>query len=472
MSFFPQLGERMRERDSLLCVGLDPDRRHLPPTLAQVRDPLWTWNRAVIEATADLVAAYKPNYAFYEAEGLAGLEALKRTVDCAHAHGVPVILDAKRSDVAHSAEAYARAAFEVWGVDAITVNAYLGEDSVRAFSRWAERGVYLLCHTSNPGARDLQERSLDGRPLYQVVADLAMRWDSQGNLGLVVGATYPQVIRQLRSLVPEMPFLVPGVGPQGGDLAAAVAAGVDARGGGLVVNASRAVIAAEDPRAAALGLREAMAAARQAALRGRMPAGEPHDELIVALHDAGCVRFGDFLLHSGWHSPVYLDLRVLVSRPDVLWQVARAYASLLAGLAFDRMAAIPYAALPIGTAVGLLCNRPLIYPRQEAKGYGTRRLVEGTWNAGETVAVLDDVITTGASKLEAIHPLEESGLVVRDIVVLIDREQGGGAALAAAGYRLHALLRMRQILDALARRGRITQAERERVEGLLGSQSQ
>ena len=467
MSYFARLNERIEERQSLLCIGLDPDLQGLPAALAREAEPLWAWNRAVIEATADLVCAYKPNYAFYEAEGLPGLEALRRTIDCAHAHGVPVILDAKRGDIAHTAAAYARAAFEVWGADAVTVNAYLGRESVHPFGHYADRGVYLLCHTSNAGAADLQDRMLEGRPFYQAVAELARQWNEHGNLGLVVGATYPESMRQVRALAPELPFLVPGVGVQGGDLERAVAAGLDAQGRGLIVSTSRAVMTATDPRAAAQALRAALSAAREVALRGAAIA-HPHEDLIVALYDAGCVRFGDFLLHSGQHSPIYLDLRMLVSRPGVLWRAARAYASLLAGLSFDRLAAIPYAALPIGTAVALLTGRPLIYPRREAKAHGTRRLIEGAWRPGETVVVLDDVVTTGGSKLEAIRPLEESGLVVRDVIVLIDRQQGGRATLEAQGYRLHAVLGMREILETLVKRGRVGQAERERVEALLG----
>ncbi len=472
MGYFAQLDERMRSLGTLLCVGLDPDRRRLPAAYAHDDEPLWAWNRAVIEATADLAAVYKPNYAFYEAEGLAGLEVLRRTIDCAHAHGVPVLLDAKRGDIAHSSAAYARGIFEAWGADAVTVNAYLGYDSVQAFTAYADRGVYLLCHTSNPSAGDLQERSLEGQPLYHRMATLARRWNEHGNVGLVVGATYPEAIREVRALAPDLPFLVPGVGAQGGELGAAVAAALDNRGGGLVVNATRTITGAADPRAAALALRDALAAARDAALGAREAPGDPLDDLILALHDAGCVRFGDFVMHSGLRSPIYLDLRMLVSRPDVLWRAARAYAELLAGVEYERLAAIPYAALPIGSAVALLTGRPLIYPRRESKGYGTGRLIEGAWKAGEAVCVLDDLITTGATKVEAIRPLQDAGLAVRDVVVLIDREQGGREAMAEAGYRVHAVLGMRRIVASLARHGRISEAERQQVEAYLDGQAQ
>jgi len=179
----------------------------------------------------------------------------------------------------------------------------------------------------------------------------------------------------------------------------------------------------------------------------------------------GAVRFGEFTLHSGLKSPIYLDLRLLISDPKVLRQTASAYTGLIreAGLSFDRLAAIPYAALPIGVMVAQALERPLIYPRKEIKAYGTRRAIEGCFTPGETVLVLDDLITTGASKLEAIAPLIAAGLIVRDVVVLIDREQGGRAELAAQGYRLHSLVTMTEMLNLLVEQGRISAAQRAAV---------
>jgi uridine monophosphate synthetase len=192
--------------------------------------------------------------------------------------------------------------------------------------------------------------------------------------------------------------------------------------------------------------------------------------LIRDLARIGAVRFGTFTLKSGAQSPVYIDLRLLASYPDVLQRAAAAYAALLDQLEYDRIAAIPYAALPIGTAVAMQRGRPLIYPRKETKGYGRRRAIEGAYRAGERVVVLDDLITTGGSKVEAFEPLAAAGLLVRDVVVLIDRESGGAEALARQGYRLHAVFTLRQILDVLVAAGDVEAAQRATVlEWLAGA---
>jgi uridine monophosphate synthetase len=415
-NFFQKLEHAARQHDSLLCVGLDPAR--LPPG-----EDLLTFGQRIIDATADLVCAFKPNFAFYEAHGPAGLEALRQTIAYARGRDVPVILDAKHGDIGSTGEAYARAAFEVWGADALTVNPYLGGDSVQPFTRYADRGVFILCHTSNPGAQDLQaltvfnvERStLDVQhPLYQVVAELAQQWNVHSNVGLVVGATYPEELAAVRGIAPDMWLLVPGIGAQGGDLEAAVVAGLRADGGGLIVSVSRGVIYADDPRAAARELRDRINAVKlgvgdwklEVRRRTSLQPRTSNVQLIFALHNAGCIQLGEFVLHSGKQSPIYIDLRLLASHPWLLRRVTQAFVKILEELTFDCLAAIPYAALPIGTAVALELNAPMIYPRREMKGYGTGRVIEGTFQPGETVVVLDDLVTTGASKLEAIAPLE------------------------------------------------------------------
>lgn len=181
-----------------------------------------------------------------------------------------------------------------------------------------------------------------------------------------------------------------------------------------------------------------------------------NEPLIQSLFEIGAVKFGQFQLKSGIVSPFYLDLRVLVSYPRVLHQAAQAFAGVLAGLSFDRIAAIPYAALPIGTAIALEMERPLIYPRREKKEYGTGRVIEGEFKPAEVAVVIDDVITTGASKLEAIEPLLTAGLIVHDIVVLVDREQSGSADLAQRGYRVHAVLKVTEMMRTLKETSKIS----------------
>jgi orotidine-5'-phosphate decarboxylase len=237
MKFLEQLQNSWTRNDSLVCVGLDPELERFPASLAGQASPIFQFNRAIIDATADLVCAYKPQFAHYDQ--------LERTIEYIHQHhpGIPVILDSKRGDVGNTAQRYAIEAFERYGADAVTVNPYLGTDSLEPFLSYEDRGVIILCRTSNPGARDLQDLQVGERKLYEVVAQLAAKtWNSRGNCALVVGATYPQELAQVRALTGDMPFLVPGVGAQGGDVQAVVRHGQTTAGAGLMVSSSRAIL--------------------------------------------------------------------------------------------------------------------------------------------------------------------------------------------------------------------------------------
>ncbi len=267
--FIDRLDETARGNRSLLGINLDPWAPSMPI------DDIAAFNRAIIDATHDLVCVYKPNSAFYEAGGIDGLRALQDTVEAAHAKGIPVILDAKRGDIGNTSVAYAKAAFEVWGADALTVSPYMGGDSLEPFLAYEDRGVFVLTRTSNPGAADIEEltvQSPDGpRPLYEQVAIAATGWDARGNVGLVVGATAPDELARVRALAPGMPILVPGVGTQGGDIAASVRNGVDADGrraviavGRQVIYASKGAGYAEAARAEAEALRGAFNAELEA----------------------------------------------------------------------------------------------------------------------------------------------------------------------------------------------------------------
>jgi orotidine-5'-phosphate decarboxylase len=266
MSFNEKLAAAVARNDSRLCVGLDPD----PARIAGGVGGVSAFNRGIIEATADIVCCYKPNMGFYEALGQAGWDALRATL-AAVPRDVPVLLDAKRGDIASTAVGYARAVFEVLGADAVTVSPYLGGDSLEPFFRYRDRGVFVLCHTSNDGAGDMQDLpvvTLSGgtQPLYLAVASRALGWNVHGNAGLVVGATYPLELALVRERCPDLPILVPGVGAQAGALEESARAADNGTTYGFLINASRGVTyaakAGEDPfraaRAAALGLRDAI----------------------------------------------------------------------------------------------------------------------------------------------------------------------------------------------------------------------
>ena len=269
-TFRDKLIEVSRRNQSLLCVGLDPDPSLLRGT------PVVTFLQAIIEATQDIVCAYKPNLAFFEAMGTGGMLTLMEALRGVPVH-VPVIADAKRSDIASTSRFYARALFEEYDFDAATVNPYLGGDSVEPFLEYGDKGVFVLCRTSNPGAEDIQNLRLsDGRPLFEAVAELANRWNTQGNVGLVVGATWPAELERIRAICPELPILLPGVGAQGADLGSAMGAGLDAEGGGVIISSSRQVLYAssgddfaEAARKVALRLRDEMNRQRDALLAQR-----------------------------------------------------------------------------------------------------------------------------------------------------------------------------------------------------------
>ena len=238
------------QRDNFVCVGLDSDYDQLPDAIKAVRpveDALFHFNREIIDATHDLVCAYKPNAAFYEAQGEAGLRALMNTVNYireAYSH-IPVILDAKRADIGSTNLGYVQSAFDFLGVDAITVHPYLGREALAPFLARKEKGIVVLVKTSNPGSGEFQDLPVgrEQEPLYLVVArHVAQEWNSNGNCAIVVGATYPEELRRARTLVGDMPILIPGIGTQGGEVAATVQAGQDSRGWGMIISASRSII--------------------------------------------------------------------------------------------------------------------------------------------------------------------------------------------------------------------------------------
>jgi orotidine-5'-phosphate decarboxylase len=250
MDFVNKLLNISRKNKSLLCIGLDPDPQLMP------KIDILEFNKAIINATCDLICAYKPNLAFYEALGIEGLTILQKTIEHIPPD-IPIIGDAKRGDIGNTAKAYAKALFSTFGFDAATVNPYLGFDSIEPFISYQDKGVFILCRTSNKGALDFQDLCTDGLPLYEVVAQKARKWNTYGNIGLVVGATYPEELKRVRSICPEMCLLIPGIGAQGGDLASAVRNGVDAQGEKAIINVSRQILYSSKERDFAQAARNA-----------------------------------------------------------------------------------------------------------------------------------------------------------------------------------------------------------------------
>lgn len=271
-TFFSFLEKRVDDCSSLLCIGLDPHVNDLPaPTAASALDFCLT----LVKQTASYAAAFKPNAAFFEVFGADGWNALKDVISAINDESnrlgsrIPIILDAKRGDIASTAEAYAKSAFENLGVDCITLNPYLGKDSIEPFLQNPEKGVFLLCKTSNAGSMDLQNLlvlpvgSDSPMPMYNYVAQLARQWNVNNNIGIVVGATHPQIMSNIRASAPDLWFLSPGVGAQGGELETALRAGLRKDGKGMLIPVSRAISRSADPRKTAAELRDSILEIRE-----------------------------------------------------------------------------------------------------------------------------------------------------------------------------------------------------------------
>lgn len=246
-TFSSQVKQRIEKSRSVLCVGLDSIPSKIPLCLQHEADPQFAFNRAIIDATHDLVCSYKPNFAFYTVRGAAGMETLQKTIAYAHTYDVPVILDAKFGDIGHTADYYAQTAFDLLKADAVTVNPYMGEDTIAPFRNYENKGVIVLCFTSNASRSDFQTRLImgvqgDDCTLYQVVAEKIVKWNTAGNIGAVVGATAPEELEEIRTVLgPSIPILCPGIGAQGGDLEEILWAGAGQEKT-LIVNVSRAIL--------------------------------------------------------------------------------------------------------------------------------------------------------------------------------------------------------------------------------------
>lgn len=259
MNVIEKYDKRVDKINSLVCVSLDPEIARLPPRFQREKFPQFAFNREIVNATHEFVSAYKPTFAFYEARGSRGFEELQMTVHYIQKQHPDILTigDGKRGDISNTNEQYATAIYDEFGFDATTIQPYLGKESLKPFLERKEKGCIILCRTSNPGAREIQDLPVGEKPLWYVVADMVARgWNTNGNCMLVVGATYPGDMKTIRELTGDMPFLVPGIGAQGGNVKAAVQAGLDSNERGLIMNAGRSIIFSENPAEAARTLRD------------------------------------------------------------------------------------------------------------------------------------------------------------------------------------------------------------------------
>lgn len=479
MNFFDKLSAAVERNQSLLCVGLDPNPDLLPSRYGSNLTPesllgaLRDWLHEVIAQSSELVCAYKPTLGFYTALGSGGLDLLQQILAAVPAE-IPVILDAKHSDLVTAAP-LARTMFTQWRVDAVTLSPYAGQDLVAPFLLYPGKAVFVLCRTANAAAVAVQGAPGAEAPLYLQLVNEAKTWGPPEQLGLELGTSQAEVLARVRAAAPERLILLRGLWSAGSDLTQMLAAGLNTSGSGLIVPVPQEFLGQIPAAPPIRALRDAIQQQRAQTEPDRSTCAvwfadvcllnqSVHADLILQLYDLGCVKFGSFVQASGATFPYYIDLRTVISNPQVFHAVLNAYTAVLQTLQFDRIAGIPYGSLPTATGLALRLGYPMIFPRKEVKAHGTRRLIEGYFQPGETVVVVDDILISGKSALEGAQKLASVGLNVQDIVVLIDHGQGVQDKLQANGYRGHAVLSLAEIAETLYQAGRI----REEQFQLLG----
>lgn len=475
-NFFNKLLAVIERHQSLLYLALDPDPETLPNYAALAGEKpnssltnLWDALQLAISQTVDFICAYKPTLGFYQALGAPGLELLQETLKSIPPH-IPIILDAKHSDL-NTSTVFARTVFEDWQVDAVTLSPYAGLDQVAPFLVYPEKAVFVLCATANSSGTLLQEYPTPEHPLYLKLVEAAQSWGTPEQLGFEVGVM-PDMLTRIRKAAPERLILVEGDIAEENDLinmedlTQLIDAGLSKNGEGLLLPLPPKLLVSENPRKAIQELRDSMNEERLRALEGSPTCDlwlpdvcflqpEPHRDLILQLFDIGCIVFGDHVQASGAVFPYYIDLRRIISLPQIFHQIVSAYADILKDLKFDRIAGIPYGSLPTATGLSLRMERPMIFPRKEVKAYGAGRLIEGHFQPGETIVVVDDILISGKSAMEGAAKLKSAGLNVEDIVVFIDHERGVKERLLANSYRAHSVLTLSEIAQTLLQSGRI-----------------
>lgn len=499
--------ERLQARGNYPCVGLDNSPSMIPAEYKALglEEGTFQFNKEIIDATYDLVCSYKTNLAFYE-ESIEGERALERTVEYIHKTypGIPVIGDNKVGDIGSTSAAYARKLFGRYKFDAITVSPNLGSEALKPLLAEKNKGIIVVVKTSNTGGGEFQDlpiaiddfttdvdekielmRIAGGTkiPLYLAEANrVARHWNRENNnCAIVVGATYPEQAKQIRAMDPYIQFLVPGIGTQGADLQKAVAASMSINNGGIIVNSSSGISFAKRQQIGPNQIETVGQAARREALKLRdginyyreNPEGfsDSQKELARAFFNTGVIKFGppDFKLNlhekhpEAPLSPVYVDQRVLRSAPNEIKLLAcKVLQELTTDLKFDVYADTPTAITPLVSILSYINGIPMITPRGK-KSHGSGASIDGDYEPGKTVAVaFDDVITSGTSANDAINDLRAAGVIVKDFVALVNREQGGVEAIKNNGCTPHWAFDLSNLLGYYKRTGMIDRTTYDR----------
>ena len=479
--------ENLWAEDKFVCIGLDPVLEKLPRSITRkyksVDEKYFQFNKAIIDSTADLVCAYKPQVAHYEEVGAPGWSALIKTRQylLKNFPHLPVILDAKRADIGSTNDSYVKAIFDNMKFDAVTVHPYLGREALQPFLNRKEKGIIVLVRTSNPGAGEFQDiKNKNGQPLYLTVAKrVANDWNENGNCCLVVGATYPKELAEIRKAVGDIPFLIPGIGAQGGDVEKTIKAGGNSKNQGMIIHSSRAIIFASNgadfaqaARQKTIELSNQINIARGLQIKRKSNGlTKAQQNLSLQLFEIGAVKFGSFKLKlHDTHpkaplSPIYIDLRVLRRTPAAKDAAIKVYEELVRPLKFDLIADIPTAATPLASSLSDKLKVGMITPRADKKTHGSGAKVDGMLKSdkGKLAVLIDDLVTRADSKLEAAKTLRDSGVRVKDVVVLIDREQGGATEMKKMDLNLHAAFTMHQMLDYFLDINRLSKKEYDQI---------
>jgi orotidine-5'-phosphate decarboxylase len=472
------------DQGKFVCIGLDQHS--------------FSKNKKIVDQTFDLVLAYKPNAAFYEAEGSKGWKELEKIVSYIRRKdsSIPIILDAKRADIGSTNDGYAKAYFDTLGVDAITVHPYLGKEAIQPFLDHKDKGSIILVKTSNPGAGELQDLKVGGVPLYIYVAkQVADKWNANGNCAVVVGATYPKELSEVRKVIGDLPILVPGIGTQGGDLEATLKNGLDSKGQGVIISSSRAIINAKSPREATLNLhnqisqilgKEPLLKDSQMKLADLFLSTKTEAKVLRRKRVNGGFQFYQFIRKTSpidfpanseefaikVHekepdaplSPIYVNLRNLPV--NLLKEIAKVLAEVALNEKYDLCTGIPNTANVFAQYYSKASKIPYIDVFEKIGTSTDRKLVSAKGaksGKGKKLLVIDDVISQGHSKFEAIKVAEDLGYKV-GLLVLIDRSQGGSQVLKEKGYSLYSAFSIFPLIDYYLKNKKITQTQYKSIK--------